>query len=930
MSNILLTTKLHVPQPRTVRIERPALIAWLHQSLDKKLILVSAPAGYGKTSLLSEWLTTVNDPTAWIALDKGDNDMERFWAYLIQSLQMVCPLLKNAFTNDLLPSNYLMFESYLVDLINELDQHHQSFILVLDDYHMIQSQDIHHGITFLINHAPTCFHLVIVTRADPPLNLAQLRGRSQLAELRLVDLRFSDQEIMDFMKIVMQVELSEREISSLAATTEGWIAGLQLAGISLQGKENVAEFIEHFSGEDHYVNDFLFEEVLYMQPEPIQDFLLKTSLLDRLCSSLCDAVMEINTSRSVLDYLDTNNLFLIALDDQRKWYRYHHLFRDLLRNRLNQTPNFNLKSLYQRACFWYEGEGELEIAIFHALNAHDYIHMADLLEKFTRTLDLQNQQLMFTAWLEMLPDEVTRQHPWLCVLRGWGAYWTGHRGGDQERWLVLAEKALDQYDDPAQTQKIRGYIAVIRAHIALAHSEIPLVLDLGHQALDLLPENDPMRCEANLALAGAYWAQGDVQKTKRIFALTRETATRTNYLSMAAGSSVYLGMQQVKQGLLTEAIGSFSEGVKLATLPNGTETPMVGIAYCRLGDVWREQNKLDAAVEVLKRGLFQCQILGQPDFLSDAYLCYARYHLAMGDYKAAYENLDAIETLIRQTMVDQWIYCWLDECRLKVWLAEGNLEAIDLWEQTSGLSLDDPLDYHKDLNHQNLARVLVARHLFEGSGKDYQDADKLLNRLQTAVKLAGWVHEEIKVLTLKAIHYSSRGLLDQALQTLLDAILLAQPGGYMRVFLDEGQILGDLFKRLSEISDVGLEDMLNKITQEVHPPTIEKAKNYISQIYKVFCPPFKGDMGDLEDPLRPTNLMLDNSPEPVGEKLTPREQDVLHLLARGYTDKKIAETLVITRETVHKHLKNIYHKLNVHSRAEAVIRAKALGWVGDQ
>jgi LuxR family transcriptional regulator, maltose regulon positive regulatory protein len=930
MSNILLKTKLHVPQTRTVRVRRPALVMRLQQSMDKKLILISAPAGYGKTTLIVEWLATVHDPPAWITLDKRDNDIGTFWSYLTHALQMVCPPLKNALTYDLLPSNYLMFETYLIDLINELDQRHQSIILVLDEYQVIQSQDIHQGIAYLIDHAPVCFHLVIVTRADPPLNLAQLRGRSQLAELRLADLRFSHQEIMDFMKTVMQVELSEREISSLAATTEGWIAGLQLAGLSLQGKENPTAFIENFSGDDRYVMDFLFEEVLNLQPELIQDFLLQTAPLDRLCASLCNAVMQDTHSQAILDVLEKNNLFLIALDDQRIWYRYHHLFRDLLRNRLHRTPNIDLKRLHQHACSWYEAEGELEIAISHALNAGDYVRMADLLEKFSQTIDLQNQQLMFTNWLEILPDEVIGQHPWLCVLRGWGAYWTGHRGSDQERWLVLAENALEQDENPARKQKIQGYIAVIRAHIALAHSEIPRVMDQGHQALDLLPENDPMRCEATIALAGAYWAQGDVIQTKKMFVLTRDTATRTNYLSMAAGSSVYLGIQQVKQGLLTDAIGSFTEGVRLATLPSGRETPMVGIANCRLGDVWREQNKLNAAVDVLRRGLIQCQILGQPDFLTDAYLCDARYHLAMGDLAAAHDSLDHVESIIKQTIVDPWIYCWLDECRLKVWLTEGSLDAINLWVYSSGLSPEDPLDYHKDLHHQNLARVLVARHLFEGLEKDYQDANKLLNRLQTAAKRAGWVHEEIKVLTLKAINFRSKGLLDHALQTLLDAIFLAQPGGYVRVFLDEGKNLCDLFKSLDDLSEDSLAELLNTNLIKVDISTPVKIKNTISKIYAAFIQPSNGALVEQEDRLTSPRFLLEKLYEPPGERLTPREIEVLHLLTKGYPDKKIAETLVITRETVHKHLKNIYQKLDVHSRTEAVIRAQALGWLGDQ
>jgi LuxR family transcriptional regulator, maltose regulon positive regulatory protein len=930
MSNILLKTKLHVPQPRIVRVKRPALIARLQQSLDKKLILVSAPAGYGKTTLLSEWLATVNDFTAWIALDQGDNDVGTFWSYLIYALQMVIPSLNIAFTDDLLPSNYLMFETYLVDLINVLDQLNQTIILVLDDYQVVQSQDIHHGITFLINHAPPCFHLVIVTRADPPLNLAQLRGRSQLAELRLADLRFSSQETLDFMKTVMQVDLPVDEISTLAATTEGWIAGLQLAGLSLQGKENITEFIENFSGEDRYIMDFLFEEVLNLLPGHIQDFLLHTSLLERLCSSLCNAVMQNNNGQTILDYLDKNNLFLIALDGQRKWYRYHHLFRDLLRNHLNQTPNIDLQTIYRRACSWYEGEGEFELAISHALAAQDFEHMAVLLEKIVRTLDLQNQQLLFTSWLEKLPIEVIQQHPWLCVYRAWGAYWTGNRMEDQADWLLFTEKAIDNTDNSEEKRKILGYIATIKAHRFLYTKNIPEALDMANTALECLPGWDAMRCEAMIALAGGYWALGDIVQTKMMFGLTRDAALNLNYHSMAAGASVYFGIQQVKQGLLTDAVGSFTEGLRLATLPNGRETPMVGIAYCRLGDVWREKNKLEAAVDVLKRGLFQCQILGQPDFLTDAYLCYARYHLAMGDLGAAHDTLDHVDSIIRQTRVDPWILCWRDDCRIRTWLAEGNLEGINLWEQSCGLSIDDPLDYQQDLHHQNLARVLVARHGLTLSEKDAQDAYVLLNRLQTAARLAGWVHEEIRFLVLNAILFHNRGNFKNAVHNLAHAVILAHPGEYMRVFLDEGEILCGLFKQLCELSDTDLRESLRSITTVINHPTLEKIKNDISVIYAAFTQPSKVALVDRETPIISPRLVIDNPKEPPVERLTSRELDVLHLLARGYPDKKIAETLVITRETVHKHLKNIYQKMDVHSRIEAVVRAQALGLIDDQ
>jgi LuxR family maltose regulon positive regulatory protein len=921
MSDILLTTKLRMPQLRTPRVIRQDLMARLQKDLDKKLILISTPAGYGKTTLVLDWLSTYENTAAWVLLDKGDNNPVRFWSYIQQALKSSFPSIEKWMAENLSKPVLLTQESQLIGYLNAIDKLDPHVILVLDDYHVIHSQTVHDGVLFLINNAPQNFHLVILTRADPPLPLARYRGSSQMDELRIADLRFSKEEIAEFMRKVMKLNLSDEDLSLLEKGTEGWIAGLQMAGISMRGKENTSEFIKSFSGEDRYIMDFLFEEVFNLQSGRIQEFLLQTSILDRLCPSLCNAITKRDDGEANLNLLERNNLFLIPVDEKRQWYRYHVLFKDLLRNHQKLLLSESMAELYMRASSWYEAEGSLEIAISHALKAHDYEHAASLLEKISRSLDFQNQQILLTSWLERLPIDVIRDHPWLCIYKAWGDYWIGKREGDYEEWLQAAEKNIEGLKD--DKENFLGHITTIRAHKELVINRDPVnSLQLAQKALDLLPKNNRMQCEAAIALAGSYWALGDVELTKKAFGLARDTALKINYPSMAAGANTYVGVQQIKQGLLNEAISTFQTSLKIATLPGGSEMPMAGFANCHLGDVWREKNKLSLASDYLLKGVPQCEVLGQPDILTDAYICLARYQLAEGEIEATHEILNKAVRVAQESKVDPWSLCWLDDCRIRVWQTVGDLESINLWEQSSGLSFSDPLDYQQDLHHQNLARVFVIRNGYINSPKDFMAAKILLDRLQFAAKLAGWVHEEIRILLLKAVNFTNRGFHDVARQNLVHAVLLAQPGEFIRVFLDEGEILYELFKSLGNLP----QDTLNKIIEETNPDISEKQlidyRKYQSKILSAYDQNPKDEIVQIK-------TLKGKFPydDPLVEKLTIREIDVVNLLAEGLSDKRIAERLVISHETVHKHLKNIYSKLGVHNRTEAVMRAQALGLI---
>ena len=903
----------HVPRSR--------LLARLQKGLAHKLILISAPAGYGKTTLACEWLASCGQLSAWVSLDNGDNDPARFWVYVLAGLQNTLSSIGKNLPDSLRHHNPQVNEALITELINEIDKLEQSLILVLDDYHNIENQVIHEELTFLLENSPENFHLVIATRADPPLPLARLRAHTQITELRLADLRFTTSEIIEFLRTAMSIDLSEVNLSLLEASTEGWIAGLQMAGLSLQGREDISTFIRSFSGNNRYILDYLFEEVFLRQSDGIRDFLLKTSILEQFCDPLCNAITRREDSQSFLNTLERSNLFLISLDEERKWYRYHHLFADLLRSRLKQTFPTERALLHQRASAWYESEHDLENAIPHTLATGDFEHAADLIEEITHNLDMQNKQPVLARWVKNLPPEILKAHPWLCVYRAWGDYWTGSRGLEEE-WLQAAEQFIEQTIAESHPEKmhIQGHIAAVRAHTALVARDIPRALEMGKKALELLPNDDEMRFEAAIALGAAYWAIGDVVRSEQAFGLDQASTIKISHTSRAAGSNGYVGIQQIKQGRLQDALTTFRAGLQKATLPNGNETPLSGFLNMRLGDVLRERNELALASQYLLRGMEQCILFNQPDILTDAYICSGRYQLAIGDLAQTQKSLQNADRVARETKIDAWVWCWLDDLRLKVWLTEGNLEAASLWAKNSGLAPEGPFSYQHDLHHQNLARVLVAQACRSGSKPAYETAASLLARLLIAAEQAGWTHEEIRILVMQAVNYQAQNMEDAAIKSLASAVSLAEPGGFVRVFLDEGDIIRDLL-----ITFAGKLQNDGRITrqrsggssQDEHRRSMQV---YIARLISAF------DHASASTEMHPfTNLKKNRNAPKMVEPLSAREMEVLQHLAQGSSDKKIAETLVIARETVHKHLKNIYGKLGVHSRTEAIVRARESG-----
>lgn len=921
MYSPLLTTKLAIPQLHSRLVERFHLIENLNKGSECGFLLVCAPAGYGKTTLLSAWLRQAQFDHTWLTLDDADNDLVRFLTYLAAALKRISPSLSAYLEASLQTTTLPTIEGLLTPLLNQISKIEQPFWLILDDYHVIQNQTIHQMIKFLLAYRPAPFHLAIATRADPPFPLSRMRAHSQMNELRLVDLRFSNQEAIKFFTNILNLNISQEDLDLLDTSTEGWIAGLQMAGLSLQGRENISSYIQSFSGEDRYILDYLFDEVFQHQPHEIQAFLLQTSILKRLNAALCNDVTLGVDSQEILEHLERNNLFVIALDDQRKWYRYHHLFADLLKNRLEKTYPALKFTLHQRASAWYSKMDHMDSAIEHALTAQDFEIAAVMIEKISTTLDLQIQQPQLIAWLDQFPRHILETHPWLCVHRAWGNYWSGRRGLE-EQWLQCAERSIPNIypADSPEFQRIQGHIAVVRAHTALMDENLPETQAMAEKALKLLPEGDMKRSEAAIALAAVHWAHGELQKTEQSFQMAVDAALMSNYTSMEVGCSGYLAIQQIKGGRMQEAINTLQEGLHIATLKEDLEMPIAGFLNVHLGDIWRERDDLDLAWHYLEQGVRQCQLFGQVDILVDAYICMGRYQLATDDLPGAIASTKKGEAILENTKIDPFVSCWFDEFRIKTWLKENNWDAIQHWKDTCGIELDHPLNYQYDLHHQNLARVLLAQGRQQNSTHHQEQALSLLTRLHQAAVQAGWVHEEIKISIMQALNYNLLHHPEAALISLGRAIMLAEPNAYLRIFLDEGNQM----QRLLEKLDAHLMNNTNNLRHrlgvgscEADLATIQK---YISHLITAFSQTTRRSK-------IPAPLSVQPTPgeSALYDALSPRELEVLEHLAQGNADKQIAEKLFITRETVHKHLKNIYSKLDVHNRTSAVARARELG-----
>jgi LuxR family transcriptional regulator, maltose regulon positive regulatory protein len=907
MSTPLLATKLYIPPPRPNVVLRPRLIERLNQGLQHKLTLISAPAGFGKTTLLSEWVASLNSevsvlsselaihcqfktqnsklntPVAWLSLDEGDNDPTRFLAYLVAALQTIGSTIGAGVVGVLQAPQPPAIESILTALLNDITTVADHFVLVLDDYHVIDAKPIDTALTFLLAHLPPQMHLVIATREDPQLPLARLRARSQLTELRITDLRFTRSEAAEFLNQMIGLNLSTEDIAALEARTEGWIAGLQLAALSMQGQQDTASFIQSFTGSHHFVMDYLLEEVLQQQSASIQTFLLRTSILERLCGPLCAAVLldASASAQATLEYLERANLFIIPLDNERRWYRYHHLFAELLRQRLYQSiaaakgdAESRVNELHIRASQWYEDHGlELE-AFHHAAAANDIERAERLIEGKGIPLHLRGAVTTILDWLASLPTTVLNARPAL-----WWRYASlllinGQTTGVEEK-LDAAEAALQDTEADDKTRNLIGRIATARAVLALTRYQVETIIAQSRRALSYLhPNNLFNRATANWTLGVAYFLQGDRAAARRAY-------TEAIAFSQASGDSFTTILATIGLGNLQEADNQLSLAAetyrRVLQLAGDQPLQIIYDAHLGLAHVLYEWNDLSGAEQHGRQSL---HLARQYDRVIDRFIVcevfLGRLKLAQGIVADAAALLaQASQSARQQNFVHR--IPEVAAAQVLTLLRQGNLAAAAQLAQAHELPLSQ-------------ARV----HLAQG---DTSAALAVLAPYRQQIEAKGWQDERLKVMVLQAVVLHAHGEKDKAVQLLADALELAQPGGFIRLFVDEGMPMAQLLSQAA--------------AQGIMP-------DYIAQLLAVF--EAETHNGEHTSYLRPAALV-----QPLIEPLSQRELEVLQLIAQGLSNREIGERLFLALDTVKGHNQKLFGKLHVQRRTEAVARARELG-----
>lgn len=938
MPTAVLQTKLYTPETRLDLVPRARLIDKLRAGCHRKLTLISAPAGFGKTTLVSEWIARCERPAAWLSLDEGDNDPTRFLTYLVAALQAMPIGEKGAIASNgaqigegvlsLLQSpQSLPLESVLTALLNEIVTISDNFILVLDDYHLLNAKPIDDALTFLLDHLPSQMHLVIATRADPRLPLARYRVLNQMTELRETDLRFTPAESAGFLNQAMGLTLSAEEIAALETRTEGWIAGLQLAvlamqGLSTQGQADTTRFIQTFTGSHRFVLDYLVEEVLQRQTESVRSFLLHTAILDRLSGPLCNAITGEEDGQGMLEDLERGNLFVVPLDDRREWYRYHHLFAEVLHAHSMAEHPEELPTLHRRASEWFEQNDLLPDAIRHAFAAKDFERAARLIELVQPTIGRSSQAATWLGWVRALPDEMVRVRPVLSVGYAWALLGSSElevsrtRLQDAERWLDVATDMIERSEttspemgrtemvvvDEALFRSLPATIATSRAYIAQALGNVPSSVTYAQQALDLLTEHDDVERAVPATLLGtAYWASGDLEAAHQSFSNFMAIFQVSGNIPMALTGTSFLADIRITQGRLYEAVKIYEQSLKLALsytnaagarITEQGESLFLGMTelYVGLSELHCERGDLEAAAQHLLRS----EELGEQAMIpGNEYRLYpaiARIKAAQGDLDGALNLLNEAERLYYKTPLPD--VRPLAAQKTRIWVRQGRLTEALRWVRERGVSVDDDLSYLHEFEHVTLARVLIAQYKSEKNKRDQVDRSirevmGLLSRLLKVSEEGGRMGSVIEILMLQALAYEAQGNISCALAPLVRALTLAEPEGYVRLFVDEGPPMRAL---LREAAKQGI------------------APNYVRQLRIAF--------GEPESKIPVAQSLI--------EPLSPRELELLALVADGLSNRQISDKLVISIATTKKHMSNVLGKLSASNRTEAVRRAQDL------
>jgi LuxR family transcriptional regulator, maltose regulon positive regulatory protein len=915
----LLRTKLHLPFTRPDLVSRPRLQARILEGLRGPLTLITAPAGFGKTTLVASCIAAFQMPVAWLSLDKDDNQTGRFLSYLTAALQKADNNIGDEAAQLLAVSQQAPHEAVLTSLINDLDERGRETALVLDDYQFISSQAVHDEVAFLLEHCPNTFHMLIVTRSDPPLPLARLRARGQTVELRSADLSFTESEAAQFLNDVMRLNLDAGSVAALAERTEGWVAGLQMAALSMRDRIDVRGFIEGFSGTNRYILDYLLEEVLASQTAEIQRFLLHTSILDRLNAPLCETVLANDEqepregddrsiqavayrrsdphfpdqSASILEYLEQTNLFLVPLDDERQWYRYHHLFADLLRTQLQKSlGDQGVAELHLRAAAWHEKNGLILEAIHHASMASDDEMVERLIKQNYLEMMNRGEMSWVRFWMGNLSRELIYRRPWLCLYEAMNRSWFGQL---DEAGLLLdeAEKRIRTESSAPGSKSMLGYHAYVKSRVTAMQGDTHRAIEFCLTAREYVPADSlDLQIDFSITLGYEYFLYGDFINANKILNETIRSGYIANAINNPVAAYCLLARSQVYQGQLHEADDLLQKAAQLIHQAGGQHLGAVGLLEVETAALLCEWNEVETALVRVKRGLDYLPWWGKADDFCLAYITLTRIQLARGNQTEAAGAIEKAAQLVKTCGVFSEARSTVEAAQVKLWLRQGDWSSVNRWAAILEKRLDshDPFRYENELTHITQARVFIAQN-------KHDEAISLLSGLEESAQSGGRLGRLIEIMILKALALQGAGSNAQAGLALTESLTLAEPSRYIRVFLDEGPPMQMLLAQwLAHAGAGSLRDytihLLSQFDTEPYVVTAEQEK--------------VSPMRDLIEPL------------------SQREMEVLHLVSLGRTNQEIARQLVVSPGTVKAHTASIYRKLDVSNRTEAVARARQL------
>jgi LuxR family transcriptional regulator, maltose regulon positive regulatory protein len=906
---LLLTTKLHVPRPRAAYVSRPRLAAHLDEGAAHELVVVSAPPGFGKTTVLADWARHRGHSVAWVSLDDGDNDPIRFWRHVTAALNAASSGTVGSVAALLGPPPPTSLDGVVTALVNRLADSPEQVVLVLDDYHLVEAAPVHRSVGFLLDHLPPTLRVVLAGRADPPLPLARLRGRGQLSELRATDLRFTLAEAAELIPAVSGIDVPDATVAMLEDRTEGWVTGLLLAALSLRGRTDAAGALAEFSGSHRFVLDYFVEEVLDRQDDDLRAFLLETSVLDRLSGPLCDAVTGRCDGQTLLEAAERAGLFLVPLDEDRRWWRYHHLFADLLRARLAQERPGRAAELHRAAAAWWERHGVVDDAVRHGLATGDVARVARLVEQHFEAKLSRSEDATLRRWLAALPADDVAARPRLLLAR---AYWAlfGGRPDEVEQLLDEVERTVamgvdEPYEPPigralSMLANVPAASLRMRAAVAELRGDAELTVDLAHRALAALDEDDRLqRSILRWYLDMAQWLLGRPAEAERGFASRMGDVAEwraAGFRTLPAWGYHYLGRAQRAQGHLSAASATYRETLELMSDLGGTVWPAAGIACVGMAEVHYERAELDAALDEAVTGVTLTRQLGWTLPLVAGLAVLARVKQARGDGAGARAAAREAE----QVQLGRGVVGLLNPVPLlqvRLALARGDVLDPARWAHAHGLALDDEPAYSREAEHLVLARMLLA----SGSA---EPAHTLLKRWLTPAIQQGRMESVIEIYTLLALAHAERGDGAAALTALAEALSLGADEGYLQVVVDGGAPMAALVRRLLD----------NRRRQPVSAgDTVPR--DHLARLVAAF------EQAGLPVVPSPRGAVAVSG---LIDQLSNREREVLLLLAAGLPNRAIAQELVITLDTVKRHVSHVLEKLGAANRTEAVARAREL------